>query len=92
MKQVSMKVRRKLADKLMHNDILTQQDRDKLLTCLRMLDSLHADLRVAVSDVEGRIRDNNFLLVTSLARRAEIARLRGSEQKCVSKTLSTFAG
>ena len=87
-----MKERRRLANKLLCSYTISEADRKKLIRCLRMVDSLTTDLRLAMSDVEGRIRDNNFLLVTSLARRAEIARIRAGMHNTVTKTLATFAG
>lgn len=53
---------------------LSRKDRADLIECIRMVRHLQTDLAIALADVEGRIRDNNFLLIANLAQVAEFRR------------------
>lgn len=76
MPHVNTKTRQRLLDRLQRGEPLSRADRKLLAKCLHIVDTLQVSLRLALADVDGRIRDNNFLLVVALARKAEIAKLR----------------
>lgn len=60
---------------------LSFKQRRALVDCLHMIGSLQADLKLSLAEMEGLVRDNNFLLVTALSQRALIGNLRGEVRK-----------
>ena len=76
MHSVSTQNRQRLELALDRGQPLTPRQRTDLVECLHMIDRLQTDLRVALADNEGKIQDNNFLLIGALSLRAENSRLK----------------